>query len=95
MTPEELTERAHELAAHLTRVTVPEELQAQGFRFVFDDTPLSVPSEKAAPARRPEPYGFPWCLHKDPRSEEWDVTRYCDQARVMLQECGGIRTDDQ
>lgn len=54
-----------------------------------------IPSGKAAPAHRPEPYGFPWCLHKDPGSEEWDVTRLCDQARVMLQECGGIRTEDQ
>lgn len=55
MTPEELTERAHELAAHLTRVTIPEELQARGFRFVFDDSPLPVLSEK--PDQRNQDHG--------------------------------------
>jgi hypothetical protein len=43
---EELIARAHELAADLTRRLIPEKLRERGLRFVFDDSALSVPSEK-------------------------------------------------
>jgi hypothetical protein len=43
---EELIARAHEMAADLTRRLIPRELRERGLRFVFDDSALSVLSEK-------------------------------------------------
>jgi len=36
-------------------------------------------------------YEFPWCLHKTDETE-WDITRMLDPVRVLLQDCGGVRT---
>jgi len=38
--------------------------------------------------------GFPWCLHKNDENE-WEITRICDQTRVYLRDCGGIRTEER
>jgi hypothetical protein len=38
--------------------------------------------------------GFRWCLHKD--HGLWhDITRFMDEFRVFLAECGGIRTEER
>lgn len=83
-----------ELTAHLTRVTIPEELQARGFRFVFDDSPLSVLSEKPDQGAETMNYTQPWCLHKE-SEEEWNITRMCDGVEVWLWECNGVRTEER